>query len=102
MAAALRACGWSWHRRTLKLIEVCTAPWTSFSKRSARRSLLPKAVAVRLVHWDELLAGELEDADQALVVRLVGDGLLLNAISGTPLAQEQVAALVDHLLPRPR
>ena len=56
----------------------------------------------RLVHWDELLAGELGDADRALVVRLVGDGLLLNAISGTPLAQERVAALVDHLVSRPR
>lgn len=85
-----------------QVIEVYRAMDVVLKALSSGESTLPKAVAVRLVHWDELLAGELGDADQALVVRLVGDGLLLNAISGTPLAQERVAALVDHLVPRPR
>ena len=85
-----------------QVIEVYRAMDVVLKALSSGGSTLPKAVAVRLVHWDELLARELGDADRALVVRLVGDGLLLNAISGTPLAQERVADLVDHLVPRPR
>jgi AcrR family transcriptional regulator len=85
-----------------QLIEVYHALDVVLKALSSGKSTLPDAVAVRVAHWDDLLAGELGDANQALVVRLVGDGLLLNAISGTPLAPERLAALVDHLLPRSR
>jgi Tetracyclin repressor-like, C-terminal domain len=68
---------------------------------SSGSSTLPEVVAVRVAQRNDLLAAELGDANQALVVRLVGDDLLLNAVSGTPPAPERVAALVAHLVPKP-
>jgi AcrR family transcriptional regulator len=84
-----------------ELIEVYRAMDIVLKALSSGSSTLPEVVAVRVARWDDLLAAELGDANQALVVRLVGDGLLLNAVSGTPPALERVAALVDHLAPKP-
>jgi AcrR family transcriptional regulator len=84
-----------------ELIEVYRAMDIVLKALSSGSSTLPEVVAVRVAHWDDLLAAELGDANQALVVRLVGDGLLLNAVSGTPPAPERVAALIDHLVPKP-
>lgn len=92
----------TWLRLALadaQLIEVYRAMDIVLKALSSGESTLPAVVAARLAHWDDLLAAELGDANQALVVRLVGDGLLLNAVCGTPPASQRVAALVDHLVP---
>lgn len=54
-------------------------------------------VAVAIARWDALLTAELGDATDALIVRLVGDGLFLNALSGTPVPQQDVDA-IEHRL----
>ena len=45
--------------------------------------------------WQDLLHAEVGDPTQALIIRLVGDGLLMNAVAGTPAANVDV--LVDAL-----
>ena len=40
--------------------------------------------------WESLIEGELGDPDLALLVRLVGDGLLMNALAGTPVPPERL------------
>ena len=42
------------------------------------------------------LTAKLGDPFRALVVRLVGDGLLLNAVMGTPVPDDQRDALIEH------
>ncbi|MFB2581714.1 TetR/AcrR family transcriptional regulator [Herbiconiux sp. P15] len=42
------------------------------------------------------LTAELGDPFKALVVRLVGDGLLLNAVMGTPVPGPERDALIEH------
>ena len=59
---------------------------------------LPPALAERTAAWQRLLADELGDAGRAEVVRLVGDGLLLQSLTGTPPDRARVEALADRLL----
>lgn len=59
---------------------------------------LPPQLAEHAVRWEQLLADELGDPVRAQVVRLVGDGLLLQSLTGTPPAPATVEALADHLL----
>ena len=42
------------------------------------------------------LTAEVGDPFQALIVRLVGDGLLLNSVMGTPVPAEERDALIEH------
>lgn len=59
---------------------------------------LPPQLDEHAQRWQRLLSDELGDATRAEVVRLVGDGLLLQSLSGTPAAPAAVEALADHLL----
>jgi AcrR family transcriptional regulator len=46
------------------------------------------------------LTAELGDPFQALIVRLVGDGLLLNSVMGTPVPDAERSALIEHFSAR--
>lgn len=59
---------------------------------------LPPLLLEHGERWQQLLTDELDDALRAHVVRLVGDGLLLQSLSGTPPEPASVEALADHLL----
>jgi AcrR family transcriptional regulator len=59
---------------------------------------LPPQLAEHAGRWQRLLADELGDPTRAEVVRLVGDGLLLQSLSGTPPEPAAVEAIADHLL----
>jgi AcrR family transcriptional regulator len=59
---------------------------------------LPPLVREAVVRWRALLADELGDPVRAEVVRLVGDGLLLQALADGPPPPARVDALVEHLL----
>lgn len=59
---------------------------------------LPPLLVEHEERWQRLLADELGDVLHASVVRLVGDGLLLQSLSGTPPEPASVEALADHLL----
>lgn len=59
---------------------------------------LPERLASAMARWDALLLAELGDLDRALLVRVVGDGLLLNAVNGTPLDPEQRQRLTSLVL----
>ena len=59
---------------------------------------LPALLLEHVERWQQLLTDELGDALHAHVVRLVGDGLLLQSLSGTPPEPASVEALADHLL----
>lgn len=61
----------------------------------------PPELVERGERWQQLLVDELGDAAHAQVVRLVGDGLLLQSLTGTPPAPAAVEALADHLLGEP-
>lgn len=67
---------------------------------SSGQSSMPGQVADALRRWDRALADEVGDPTAALVIRLVGDGLLMNSLSGTPLAADATAAVKAHLLTR--
>jgi AcrR family transcriptional regulator len=65
---------------------------------SSDRSL-PAVVTESLTRWDALLTAELGDASRALTVRLVGDGLFMNALSGMPIEVENLNQMIAYLLP---
>ena len=48
--------------------------------------------------WQSAIEAEVGDPLRAEVVRLVGDGLFVEALLGNPPARERVDALVTHLL----
>jgi AcrR family transcriptional regulator len=58
---------------------------------------LPPQLAEHVERWQRLI-DELGDPVRAEVVRLVGDGLLLQSLSGTSPDAAAVEALADHLL----
>lgn len=58
---------------------------------------LPAEVEAAVNRWDRLLEAELGDRARARVVRLVGDGLLLNALTAQPPEPADVEALILHL-----
>jgi AcrR family transcriptional regulator len=49
-----------------------------------------------VVDLTRALTAEFGDPFQALIVRLVGDGLLLNSVMGTPVPAEERDALIEH------
>ena len=51
---------------------------------------LSDQLADAITRWESLLERELGDPDLALVVRLVGDALLANALAGTPVPGERL------------
>lgn len=59
---------------------------------------LPPEVAISIRRWQEMITADVGDPVRGELVRLVGDGLFLEALSGEPPAQERVDALVAHLL----
>ena len=59
---------------------------------------LPPQLVEHAERWQQLLTDELGDAMRAQVLRLVGDGLLLQSLTGTPPEAASVEALADHLL----
>lgn len=59
---------------------------------------LPPQLTEHVERWQRLLTDELGDPTRAEVVRLVGDGLLLQSLSGTAPDPTDVEALADHLL----
>jgi AcrR family transcriptional regulator len=59
---------------------------------------LPPQFFEHTQRWRTLLTDELGDATRAEVVRLVGEGLLLQSLSGTPPEPAAVEALAEHLL----
>ena len=58
---------------------------------------LPPEVEEAVHRWDRLLEAEMGDLARARVVRLVGDGLFLNALTGQPPVAADVEALILHL-----
>lgn len=58
---------------------------------------LPPEVDEAVHRWDGLLERELGDPGRARVVRLVGDGLFLNALTGQPPVTADVEELILHL-----
>lgn len=48
--------------------------------------------------WTAVLERELGSPGQALLVRVLGDGLLLNALAGTPIPPEDIDALAARVL----
>lgn len=58
---------------------------------------LPGEVADAERRWQDMLVAELGDPVRAQVVRLVGDGLFMAALSGRPPTSGEVERLVDHL-----
>ena len=59
---------------------------------------LPAEAAASIARWQRMMVDEVGDPVHGEVVRLVGDGLLAEALSGPPPAAERVEALVAHLL----
>lgn len=63
---------------------------------------LPPAVREATARWHAMITEELGDARAADVVRLVGDGLFLQALIGPSPDPQRVDDLVDHLVRRPQ
>jgi AcrR family transcriptional regulator len=58
---------------------------------------LPGEVGDAEQRWQQMLTAELGDPVRARAVRLVGDGLLMAALTGPPPTSDQVEQLVHHL-----
>jgi hypothetical protein len=58
---------------------------------------LPEEVGDAEQRWQQMLTIELGDPVRARLVRLVGDGLFLTALTGRPPTSDEVDQLVHHL-----
>jgi AcrR family transcriptional regulator len=58
---------------------------------------LPGEVAAAEQRWQQMLIDELGDPVRARLVRLVGDGLFMAALTGQPPASDEVEQLLHHL-----
>ncbi|MEU4623488.1 TetR family transcriptional regulator [Actinoplanes sp. NPDC023801] len=58
---------------------------------------LPEEVGDAEQRWQRMLATELGDPVRARLVRLVGDGLFMAALTGPPPTSDEVEELLDHL-----
>ncbi|MFI9123538.1 TetR/AcrR family transcriptional regulator [Streptomyces bikiniensis] len=58
---------------------------------------LPGEVADAESRWQDMLVAELGDPVRARTVRLVGDGLLMAALTGRPATPREVEELLSHL-----
>lgn len=61
---------------------------------------LPPEVAEASRRWQDLIEAEIGDEVRADVIRLVGDGLFMETLTGAPPEAARVDALVAHLLGR--
>lgn len=59
---------------------------------------LSDQLAAATARWEALLEQELADPDLALLVRLVGDGLLMNALADTPVPQQRLDSALARVL----
>ena len=64
----------------------------------AQRVDLPPEVGAGIARWQAMITAELSDPVRGEVVRLVGDGLFVEALTGTEVESGRVDRLVDHLL----
>ncbi|GAA4880099.1 TetR family transcriptional regulator [Actinomycetospora straminea] len=60
---------------------------------------LPDDVAEAIGRWQRAIAAELADPVEALLVRLVGDGLFLAALTGQAVTGDELEELVARVLP---
>jgi AcrR family transcriptional regulator len=58
---------------------------------------LPEEVGEAERRWQQMLAAELGDPVRARLVRLVGDGLFMSALTGAPPTSDEVEQLLAHL-----
>jgi AcrR family transcriptional regulator len=58
---------------------------------------LPQEVGAAEERWQQLLTAELGDPVRARLVRLVGDGLFMAALTGPPPTSAEVEQLLHHL-----
>ena len=58
---------------------------------------LPQEVGAAEQRWQQMLTTELGDPVRARLVRLVGDGLFLAALTGQPPTSDEVEQLLRHL-----
>ena len=58
---------------------------------------LPEEVTQAEARWDRMLADEVGDPVRARLVRRLGDGLFLAALTGQPPTADEVDALIAHL-----
>ena len=58
---------------------------------------LPGEVGDAERRWQQMLTAELGDPVRARLVRLVGDGLFLAALTGPPPTSDEVEQLLHHL-----
>ncbi len=65
----------------------------------AGRIDLPDEVAAAVGRWQELITLEVGDPVLGEIVRLVGDGLFVEALTGQPPDFDRVEAIVARLLP---
>ena len=62
---------------------------------------LPPEVGTAMARWQDAITAEVGDPVRGEVVRLVGDGLLAEALTGSAPSSERVEALVAHLVGEP-
>ncbi len=65
----------------------------------AGRIELPPEIATAIKRWQDLITAELGDPVAAEIVRLVGDGLFVETLTGGAPDPARVDALVQRLLP---
>lgn len=58
---------------------------------------LPEEVGAAELRWQQMLADELGDPVRARLVRLVGDGLFMAALTGPPPTSDEVEQLLRYL-----
>jgi hypothetical protein len=58
---------------------------------------LPAEVGDAERRWQQMLTAELGDPVRARLVRLVGDGLFMAALTGQPPTSDEVEQLLHHL-----
>ena len=67
------------------------------TKTGSAHSAASAVVSAAMSRWDALLTAELGDATTALVVRLIGDGLFLNALSDTMIPAGRIGEIEQRL-----
>jgi AcrR family transcriptional regulator len=80
-------------------VEVYRAMVVAFRALGEGGSAVIAQTVEATARWEALIAAEVGDADRARLIRLVGDGLLMNAVTGVRV--EFPEAAIDALL-RPK
>lgn len=66
----------------------------------AGRPQLPAEIGAAIRRWQDLITAEVGDPVLGEVVRLVGDGLFVEALTGDPPDSARVNAIVRQILPQ--